>query len=87
MSDLDLKRYFYNKWLDVDTNEEKFQILIDFVTATDELFAEHFFGEEYDDIWYFDKFDIEDYMEQNYEELDDLWKVLIKYDEENENDE
>lgn len=87
MSELDLKRYFYNKWLDADGYEEKFQILMDFVTATDERFAEHFFGHHFDDVWYFDKYDIEDYMEQNYEELDSLWKVLIKYDDENEDDE
>ena len=87
MSDLDLKRYFYEKWSEADIYEEKFQILMDFVTATDERFAEHFFGLEYDDIYYFDKFDIEDYMEQNYEYLEDLWKVLIKYDEDNDDEE
>ena len=86
MSDLDLKRYFYNKWIDADGYEEKFQILIDFVQSTDEVFAEHFFGLEYDDIYYFDEFDIQDFMEQNYEELDSLWKALIKYDKENEED-
>lgn len=84
MSDLDLKRYFYEKWIDADTYEEKFQILVDFVSATDERFAEHFFGGEYDDIFYFSPYDIEDYMEQNYKELDDCWKLLIKYDKENE---
>ena len=87
MSELDLKRYFYNKWIDADSYEEKFQILIDFVQSTDEVFAEHFFGLEYDDIYYFDVYEISDYMEENYEELDNLWKALIKYDEENEDDE
>ena len=87
MSELDLKRYFYNKWLDVDTNEEKFTVLVDFVMSTDEVYADHFFGSEWDDIYYMDVYDIEDFMEENYEELDDLWKALIKYDEENEDDE
>ena len=87
MSELDLKRYFYNKWLDVDTNEEKFTVLVDFVMSTDEVYADHFFGSEWDDIYYMDVYDIEDFMEENYEELDNLWKALIKYDEENEDDE
>lgn len=87
MSELDLKRYFYNKWLDVDSYEEKFTVLVDFVMSTDEVYADHFFGSEWDDIYYMDVYDIEDFMEENYEELDDLWKALIKYDEENEDDE
>ena len=84
MSELDLKLYYFSKWLRADNLEEKFQILVDFVTTTDEKFAEHFFGEHFEDIWYMDKYDIEDYMLENAEELQELWLVLIKYDKENE---
>lgn len=84
MSLFDMKRYFYKKWQESEILEEKFQILIDFVMATDEQFAEHFFGQHFDDVWYFDKYEIEDYMLENVLDLDALWILLIKYDEENE---
>lgn len=84
MSLFDMKRYFYKKWQESEILEEKFQILIDFVMATDEQFAEHFFGHHFDEVWYMDKYDIEDYMLENVLDLDALWILLIKYDEENE---
>lgn len=78
--------YYYNKYRKAETNEEKLNILIDFIMTTkkNEEFSE-FFGIDLDVVEFFDKFDIEDFMENNADELLQLWKCLLKnYDIEDE---
>lgn len=78
----DIIRYLYGKWLDTDCMEEKFEILVDLLNGEEE-FAEAF-DIDMDTIEYFDKFDIVDFMEEREEEIDDIWRAIIRNYDENE---
>ena len=45
-----------------------------------------FFGVDLEAIDFFDKYDIEDFMEENVEELEQLWKSLIRRYVDNDNE-
>lgn len=79
MSEYNLLLYFYNKWRKSETNEEKMNVVVDYIMSTkkNEEYSEYF-GIDLSEIDFMDKYDIEDYMETKVEELDELWKHLIR---------
>lgn len=79
MSEYNLLLYFYNKWRKSETNEEKMNVVVDYIMSTkkNEEYSEYF-GIDLSEIDFMDKYDIEDYMETRVEELDELWKHLIR---------
>lgn len=79
MSEYNLLLYFYNKWRKSETNEEKMNVVVDYIMSTkkNEEYGEYF-GIDLSAIDFMDKYDIEDYMETRVEELDELWKHLIR---------
>lgn len=86
MSEYNLLLYYYNKWKKAETNEERMNILVDYIMTTkkNEEYS-NFFGIDFDLVDYMDKYEIEDFMEERYDELEKLWKHLIRnydYDEE-----
>jgi enolase len=79
MSEYNLLLYFYNKWRKSETNEEKLNVVVDYIMSTkkNEEYSEYF-GIDLSEIDFMDKYDIEDYMEARVEELDELLKHLIR---------
>jgi hypothetical protein len=79
MSEYNLLLYFYNKWRKSETNEEKLNVVVDYIMSTkkNEEYSEYF-GIDLSEIDFMDKYDIEDFMETKVEELDELFKHLIR---------
>lgn len=87
MSDYNLITFNYHKYMTAETNEEKLNILMDFISTTDENFADFFFGSDYDNIFYMNQYDINDYMDNNLDDFNNCWKILIRnFTDEYEND-
>ena len=79
MSDYNLLVYYYTKWQNAETNEGMLNVLVDYIMSTNknEEYSDYF-GVDLEAIDFFDKYDIEDFMEENVQELEQLWKSLIK---------
>lgn len=79
MSDYDIILYNYKKWNQADTTEEKLNILLNFITTTEDIYIDYFFGaKSLDDIFYMNQYDINDFMDINIDTLNDSWHNLIK---------
>lgn len=79
MSDYDIILYNYKKWNQADTTEEKLNILLNFITTTEDVYIDYFFGaKSLDDIFYMNQYDINDFMDINMDALNDSWHNLIR---------
>lgn len=78
MSEYSLLVYYYNKWRTSETNEEKLNVLVDYIMTTKNEDYIEYFGIDLEEIDYFDKYEIEDFMECNVDELEELWKHLLR---------
>ena len=77
--DYDLILYAYDKYIHADTNEEKLNILINFLTITDDIYIEHFLGPKtLDDIFFMNQYDIQDFMNLYSDDINQAWNNLIR---------
>ena len=77
--DYDLILYAYHKYIQADTYEEKLKILINFLTITDDIYIDYFFGPKtLDDIIFMNQYDIQDFMATNYNDIEQAWHNLIR---------
>lgn len=77
--DYDLILYAYHKYIQADTYEEKLNILINFLTITDDIYIDYFFGPKtLDDIIFMNQYDIQDFMATNYNDIEQAWHNLIR---------
>ena len=77
--DYDLICFTYDKYINADTNEEKLNILINFLTITDDIYTEHFFGPKtLDDIFFMNQYDIQDFMNLYSDDINQAWNNLIR---------
>lgn len=77
--DYDLIGYAYHKYIQALSDEEKLNILLNFLTTTDDLYTEYFFGpKNLDDIFFMNQYDIQDFMNQYSEDINQAWHNLIR---------
>ena len=80
MNELQLINFLFRRWKNSDTNEEKFNVLIDLLSNTEDGLNKYieYFNVDLDEIEYFDVFDIEDYMEERSVEFEDCWRTIAR---------
>lgn len=77
--DYDLILYAYHKYIQADTYEEKLNILINFLTITDDTYIDYFFGPKtLDDIIFMNQYDIQDFMATYHDDIEQAWHNLIR---------
>ena len=77
--DYDLIIYNYHKYIQAFSYEEKLNILINFLTITDDIYIDYFFGPKtLDDIIFMNQYDIQDFMATNHDDIEQAWHNLIR---------
>ena len=77
--DYDLILYNYHKYNQANTYEEKLNILLNFLTITDDIYIDYFFGPKtLDDIFFMNQYDIQDFMAIYYDDINLAWNNLIR---------
>lgn len=72
-----LLTYYYHKYSTAESNEERFDVLIDFLTNTQDKYTEYF-NINLDEAEFWNQYNINDYFFTNEDDIRNCWHNLIR---------